>query len=72
MFPFHRFLSNQTDMKLSFDFDCFVNKQLDEAGEEGRTTSGNVRKDLTEWQERHATALLLKVKVWISNCIVEF
>lgn len=30
------------------------------------TASGNVRKDLSQWQERHATLLLSKVKVCIT------
>ncbi|KAF3435991.1 hypothetical protein FNV43_RR23083 [Rhamnella rubrinervis] len=51
------------DFVKSFTLDTFKNFSLpDEAGEEGRTTPGHVRKDLTEWQERHATALLLRVK----------
>ncbi|XP_015892307.3 uncharacterized protein LOC107426597 isoform X2 [Ziziphus jujuba] len=31
-------------------------------GDDLPTTSGSVRKDLTEWQERHAKAVLLRVK----------
>lgn len=30
------------------------------------TTSANIRKDLSQWQERHATLVLSKVKVLIS------
>lgn len=32
-------------------------------GDDSPSTSGNVRSDLSEWQERHATLVLSKVKV---------
>ncbi len=31
--------------------------------DETPTTSGNVRNDLSEWQERHATLVLSQIKV---------
>lgn len=47
---------------------------LDEeaANFDGGTGAGNVRKDLSEWQERHATLVLSKVKVFFFNPISQF
>lgn len=35
------------------------------------TTASNVRKDLSEWQEKHATVVLTTVKVnyMVENCV---
>ncbi|KAJ7950421.1 BSD domain containing protein [Quillaja saponaria] len=51
----------------SFTFDIFKNFPLQDEeestfGGEAPRTSANVRKDLSEWQERHASLLLSKVK----------
>ncbi|KAI5679977.1 hypothetical protein M9H77_01204 [Catharanthus roseus] len=48
----------------SFSLDTFKNFSLqDEEGDSnGDETSANVRKDLSEWQERHAMLVLSKVK----------
>lgn len=47
---------------------CVVRVVSDAAEEvsEVPTTASNVRKDLTEWQEKHATFVLTTVKV--SSC----
>ncbi|PON70798.1 BSD domain containing protein [Parasponia andersonii] len=55
------------DYVKSFTLDTFRNFPLsgnEEArcGDDSATTSGNVRTDLSEWQERHATLVLSKVK----------
>ncbi|KAJ8430083.1 hypothetical protein Cgig2_008530 [Carnegiea gigantea] len=47
----------------TFTFDTFKNFSLpDEDSDETQTTSGGVRVDLSDWQQRHATIVLLKVK----------
>lgn len=47
----------------TFTFDTFKNFSLpDEDGDETQTTSGGVRVDLSDWQQRHATVVLSKVK----------
>lgn len=57
------------DFVKSFTLDTFRNFPLQEedeggnkAGDDSPTTSSNIRKDLSEWQERHATLVLSKVK----------
>lgn len=44
----------------------------EDEGSSKKTMSGNVRKDLSEWQERHAVLVLSKVKVFISGslCVI--
>lgn len=42
------------------------------AESEKATTSGNFRKDLSEWQERHASLVLSSVKVQILYWILDF
>ncbi|XP_034915939.1 uncharacterized protein [Populus alba] len=48
----------------SFTIDTFKNFPLreDEATPSSTTTSSNVQRDLSEWQERHATLVLSKAK----------
>lgn len=47
----------------SFTLDTFKNFSLtDEQSDGTQTTSGGVRVDLSEWQQRHATIVLSKVK----------
>lgn len=45
---------------------CYGECDIDESSEvsELGTTESNVRKDLSEWQERHATLVLGSVKVY--------
>ncbi|CAK9162364.1 unnamed protein product [Ilex paraguariensis] len=57
------------DFIKSFTLDTFKNfplqdeKAVDSGGGDGApTTSSNLRKDLSDWQERHATLVLSKVK----------
>ncbi|XP_042482397.1 uncharacterized protein LOC122062821 [Macadamia integrifolia] len=53
----------------SFSVDTFKNfplqddqRTVDNAGDSAPTTSSNVQKDLSEWQERHAIIVLSRVK----------
>uniref|UniRef100_A0A7C8ZAD0 BSD domain-containing protein n=1 Tax=Opuntia streptacantha TaxID=393608 RepID=A0A7C8ZAD0_OPUST len=47
----------------TFTLDTFKNFSLaDEDSDETQTTSGGVRVDLSDWQQRHATIVLSKVK----------
>ncbi|XP_057534823.1 uncharacterized protein LOC130813109 [Amaranthus tricolor] len=47
----------------SFNLDTFKDFSLLEEGSDGiQTTSGGVRVDLSDWQQRHATIILSKVK----------
>ncbi|CAB4291266.1 unnamed protein product [Prunus armeniaca] len=48
----------------SFTLDTFKNFPLpdDEGADNSPTTSSNTQKDLSEWQEKHATLVLSKVK----------
>ncbi|KAA8543478.1 hypothetical protein F0562_021027 [Nyssa sinensis] len=51
----------------SFTLDTFKNFSLPDeqeanSGDDTPTTSGNIRKDLSDWQERHAMLVLSKVK----------
>ncbi|GMY33896.1 BSD domain containing protein [Fagus crenata] len=50
------------DFVKSFTFDTFKNFHLQDNEDETPTTSGNVRNDLSEWQERHATLVLSQIK----------
>ncbi|KAL5562097.1 hypothetical protein UlMin_031844 [Ulmus minor] len=51
------------DYVKSFTLETFKNFPLsDEGGRNGDDSSGYVRNDLSEWQQRHATLVLLKVK----------
>lgn len=46
------------------DADCFFMINVDEPeASDVAVTASNVRKDLTEWQEQHATLVLTNVKV---------
>ncbi|KAL2470660.1 BSD domain-containing protein [Abeliophyllum distichum] len=50
------------DVVKSFSIDTFKNFTLpDEGGDDGQN-DGNVRKDLSDWQEKHAMLVLSKVK----------
>uniref|UniRef100_A0A2N9J5P9 Uncharacterized protein n=1 Tax=Fagus sylvatica TaxID=28930 RepID=A0A2N9J5P9_FAGSY len=55
------------DFVKSFTFDTFKNFHLQDNEDETPTTSGNVRNDLSEWQERHATLVLSQIKIWVSG-----
>ncbi|XP_008235486.1 PREDICTED: uncharacterized protein LOC103334317 isoform X2 [Prunus mume] len=48
----------------SFNLDTFKNFPLpdDEGADNSPTTSSNAKKDLSEWQEKHATLVLSKAK----------
>ncbi|XP_010245986.1 PREDICTED: uncharacterized protein LOC104589381 isoform X2 [Nelumbo nucifera] len=55
------------DFVKSFTLDTFKNFHIPDdqgttTGDDCPTTSANVRKDLSEWQEQHATLVLSKVK----------
>ncbi|KAK9281421.1 hypothetical protein L1049_004323 [Liquidambar formosana] len=56
------------DFIKSFTLDTFKSFPLQEdeggnnGGDDSPTTSANIRKDLSQWQERHATLVLSKVK----------
>jgi hypothetical protein len=52
---------------------CYGKCGLDESSEVSdlETSASNVRKDLSEWQERHATLVLGSVKVDFSNLRLE-
>ncbi|XP_059626169.1 uncharacterized protein LOC132269129 [Cornus florida] len=55
------------DFVKSFTLDTFktfplLDEQESNFGDDNPTTSGNIRKDLSDWQERHATIILSRVK----------
>lgn len=47
-----------------FDWNFGADNEAANSNSETQTSS-NVRKDLSDWQERHAVIVLSKVKVWI-------
>ncbi|KAL6968038.1 hypothetical protein U1Q18_033842 [Sarracenia purpurea var. burkii] len=60
------------DFIKTFTLETFKNFSLQDedvvsSGDGTPASTGNVRKDLSEWQERHATFVLSKVKVTIDD-----
>lgn len=54
---------------ISFDF-MGVDEDESSYSEEVESTSTRVRKDLSQWQERHAVLILSNVKVILFFCLI--